>query len=196
MAKLEPDVIAAIQRQGPKLVKRDLDKEFKKKFDEVKEKMIKEFLNHPVSVEISGGASAGNISGTLGGITNLFAFIGFSSGDNPLQPILEILESINFRREGPIKKGRRVGYTYAIELPDTQKIFAVTPLPWATGRSWAKGIETGISGLGFLLRKSSRASRSGAAIQTSKKVRGGKFQNIPYISALLDKYKKEFEKIK
>ena len=104
MAKLEPDVIAAIQRQGPKLVKRDLDKEFKKKFDEVKEKMIKEFLNHPVSVEISGGASAGNISGTLGGITNLFAFIGFPSGDDPLHPILEILEKTNFRREGPLKK--------------------------------------------------------------------------------------------
>ena len=196
MAKLEPDVIAAIQRQGPKLVKRDLDKEFKKKFDEVKEKMIKEFLNHPVSVEISGGASAGNISGTLGGITNLFAFIGFPSGDDPLHPILEILEKTNFRREGPLKKGARVGYTYAIELPAPQKIFSATPLPWATGRSWARGIETGLSGLGFLLRKSSRASRSGAAIQTSKKVRGGKFQNIPYISALLDKYKKEFEKIK
>ena len=169
MAKLDPDVIAAIQKQGPKLVKRDLDKEFKEKFDEVKNKMIKEFLNHP---------------------------IGFPSGDEPLQPILEILEKTSFRREGPLKKGARVGYTYAIELPEPQKIFAVTPLPWATGRSWAKGIETGLSGLGFLLRKKSRASRSGEAIQTSRKVRGGKFQNVPYISALLDKYKKEFEKIK
>ena len=158
--------------------------------------MIKEFLNHPVSVEISGGSSAGNVSGTLGGVTNLSAFIGFSSGDNPLQPILEILESINFRRESVLKKGSRVGYTYAVDFPEPQKIFSVTPLPWATGRSWVRGIETGLSGLGFLLRKSSRASRSGAAIQTSKKVRGGKFQNIPYISALLDKYKKEFEKIK
>jgi hypothetical protein len=26
-------------------------------------------------------------------------------------------------------------------------------MPWAAGRSWAKGIETGISGLGFYLRK-------------------------------------------
>tara|TARA_Y100001963_G_C6789067_1_gene454512 strand:+ start:3363 stop:3953 length:591 start_codon:yes stop_codon:yes gene_type:complete len=196
MAKLEPDVISAIQRQTPKVVKKDLDKEFRKKFDEVKKRMIKEFLNHPVSVEISGGSSAGNVSGTLGGITNLSAFIGFSSGDNPLQPILEILESINFRRESVLKKGSRVGYTYAVDFPEPQKIFLVTPLPWATGRSWAKGIETGISGLGFLLRKSSRASRSGAAIQTSKKVRGGKFQNVPYISALLSKYKKQFEKLK
>ena len=92
MAKLDPDVIAAIQRQGPKLVKRDLDKEFKEKFDEVKNKMIKEFLNHPVSVEISGGSAAGNVSGTLGGITNLFAFIGFDQGEQPIAPILTLLE--------------------------------------------------------------------------------------------------------
>ena len=112
MAKLEPDVISAIQRQTPKVVKKDLDKEFRKKFDEVKKRMIKEFLNHPVSVEISGGSS--------GGITNLSAFIGFSSGDNPLQPILEILESINFRRESVLKKGSRVGYTYAVDFPEPQ----------------------------------------------------------------------------
>ena len=35
MAKLDPDVIAAIQRQGPKLVKRDLDKEFKETKSEI-----------------------------------------------------------------------------------------------------------------------------------------------------------------
>tara|TARA_Y100000593_G_scaffold36717_1_gene71278 strand:- start:1546 stop:2136 length:591 start_codon:yes stop_codon:yes gene_type:complete len=196
MAKLDPDVIAAIQRQTPKLVKKDLDKEFRKKFDEVKKRMIKEFLDHPVSIEIAGGPSAGNVSGTLGGISNLFAFIGFSSGDSPLQPILEILESTNFRRESVLKKGQKVGYVYAVDLPESGKIFAATPLPWALGRSWAKGIETGISGLGYLLRKSSRASRSGAAIQTSKIVRGGKFQNVPYITALINKYKKEFKKIK
>ena len=40
MAKLDPDVIAAIQRQTPKLVKKDLDKEFRKKFDEVKNGQI------------------------------------------------------------------------------------------------------------------------------------------------------------
>ena len=45
MAKLEPDVISAIQRQTPKVVRKDLDKEFRKKFDEVKKRMIKEFLN-------------------------------------------------------------------------------------------------------------------------------------------------------
>ena len=70
----------------------------------------------------------------------------------------------------------------------------MTPMPWATGRSWAQGIETGISGLGYLLRKND--GRSGKAIQSRNKVRSGKFQNTSYISALIKKYKKEFNNIK
>jgi hypothetical protein len=67
-------------------------------------------------------------------------------------------------------------------------------MPWASGRSWAKGIETGISGLGFLLRK--EGGRSGKAIQSKNKVRSQRFQNTQYISALIKKYKKEFNNIK
>ena len=67
-------------------------------------------------------------------------------------------------------------------------------MPWATGRSWAQGIERGISGLGFLLRKNNRG-RSGAAIQSRVKVRGGRFRNTVYISAFIKKYKKRFEEL-
>ena len=196
MARLEKDVIAAIQRQAPKVGKRDLNKEFKKRFEKVKKEMIKEFLNHPVSVELAAGPGSPNISGTLGGVSNLFAFIGFNDGDDPLFPILQILESTNFKEVGDIKKGRKVGINYSVSLPEPETIFNATPLPWATGRSWAKGIESGLSGLGFLLRKSSSSSRSGVAIQSKKKVRGGKFQNTAYISALLSRYTKKFNDLK
>jgi hypothetical protein len=68
-------------------------------------------------------------------------------------------------------------------------------MPWAPGRSWAKGIETGISGLGFYLRVQRDSSRSGLGVQTPKKIRkaGTKFRNTKYISEILKKYKKEFE---
>ena len=55
-------------------------------------------------------------------------------------------------------------------------------------------IETGISGLGYLLKK--KKGRSGEAIQTKTKVRSGGFQNTTYISALINKYKKQFNNIK
>lgn len=190
MAVLPRDVQAAIAKQAPKALRRPFEKEFKKRFLEIKAEMIKEFLSHPVTVELLAGPSSTNISGTLGGISNLFAFIGFDSSDEPIEPILKMLENMDYNYSGEAK----IGVRYYVNIPEAEDIFKATPLPWASGRSWAKGIETGISGLGFLLRKSK--GRSGRAIQSKNKVRTGRFQNTSYISALINKYKKEFNKIK
>lgn len=190
MAALPRDVVAAIERQAPKLLRRPFEKEFKKKFLQVKSDMIKEFLSHPVTLELMSGAGGTNISGTLGGVSNLFAFIGFDSSDDPIRPILEILENMDYNYSGEAK----IGVKYYVNIPEPSTIFNATPMPWASGRSWAQGIETGISGLGYLLRKDK--GRSGKAIQSRSKVRSGRFQNTSYISALLNKYKKQFDKIK
>ena len=70
-------------------------------------------------------------------------------------------------------------------------------MPWATGRSWARGIERGISGLGKYLVKDTRVarSRSGTAIQTKSKVRNGKFSNTSYLSMLLNNYYKDIKNL-
>ena len=195
MAILEPDVISALNRQVPKVSRRDLEREAKKKFKEIKQEMINEFLANPVTQEIMSGSQGANISGTLGGVSNLFAFIGFNQGDDPIAPILVMLEGVTLNYESDIKRSLKgFGINFKANLPIPEDIFAITPLPWATGRSWAEGIERGLSGLGHLLRKNK--GRSGAAIQTSVKVRGGGFQNVPYISSLLRKYRKRFQDLK
>ena len=195
MTPLEPDVVLALQRQVPKLTRKDLDKEVRKKFKEIKQEMIREFLANPITQEIMSGAGGTNISGTLGGVSNLFAFIGFDQGSDPIAPIMSLLESVTLEYQSDIKNPTTgLGVNFKVNLPLPEDIFAITPLPWATGRSWVEGIERGLSGLGHLLRKNK--GRSGAAIQTSVKVRGGKFQNVPYISAFLRKYKKKFEELK
>ncbi len=194
MAKLPLDVQQALQRQAPKQLRRPLEREIKNKFKNIKDELIKEFLSDPVTIEILQGASGTNISGTLGGISNLFAFIGFDSGEQPISPILQSLENIQLTYKQEIKK-RGIGVEFEVSLPTAQDIFAITPLPWATGRSWAEGIERGLSGLGYLLRKD--GGRSGAAVQSRvNKVRGGRFQNRPYISAIIRKYRKRFEDLK
>jgi len=190
--KLPADVQKSIEKQVPKVLKRDFESTFKNKFEELKNEMIKEFLTHPVTIEIKDGPSASNISGTLGGATNLFAFIGFNEGDDPITPILEILQNTKYRRT----KENKGAQEFTVDLPQIKEIFSATPMPWASGRSWAQGIEVGISGIGYLLRKNSPNSRSGAAIQSRTKVRGGKFQNVPYISAIIRKYEKKFSKLK
>ena len=165
---------------------------FQKAFQKKKNEMIAEFLNHPVSLELKGGISASNISKTLGGVTNLFSFIGFDSEDNPIDPIIEILEKITF--EMTSFRGNKINYV--VDLPTREQIFAITPLPYVNGRSWAKGIETGISGLGFYLKRKSKASRSSFGIQSEYQVRKGvKFRNTKYISSLLKKYEIEFKNL-
>ena len=196
MSYLEADVTSALKRQLPKLTRRDLEKRAKQKFNKLKQEMINEFRAHPITQEILAGPNASNISGTLGGTSNLFAFIGFSQGSSPITPILEILERVTLQYDSDLRgSAKGYGVNLKVNLPTAEEIFAITPLPWASGRSWAEGIERGISGLGYLVRKS--GGRSGAAVQSRvKKIRGGGFQNTAYISSFIRKYKKRFEELK
>jgi hypothetical protein len=184
------DVKRDIAKQAPKLAKRELLLAAKNRVEDIKESLIKDFLAHPVTVEILAGPNSQNTSGLLGGRGNLFSFIGFSSGDSPIDPILSLFENIRSEFGGFTTKGINI----FVSLPDPKDVFSVTPMPWATGRSWAKGIETGISGLGYYLLTDSNRSRSGVAIQSDKQVLGGvRFRNTQYISSLLNKYKSILE---
>jgi hypothetical protein len=193
MANVIPyDVQLSLNKQVPKLLRREIEKQIDSRFNEIKSKLIQEFLQHPITQEILAGPSSSNSSGTLGGVSNLFAFIGFEESDEPINPILEILNSITISYSGDIAKGCK----FRSNFPEPSDIFEITPMPWASGRSWSEGIEKGISGLGYLLSTYDKSfSRSGAAMQSSVKVRGGGFRNTPYISFILNKYQKELNKL-
>lgn len=165
-----------------------------KKIEKTKKEMISNFLSLPITKEILGGKESSNISGTLGGYGNLFTFIGFNSGDRPIDPIISLLNQTNYKF---IKFNRAGVGKISIEMPSKDQIFKATPLPWAGGISWAQRMEIGLSGLGMYLNlsKSNDYSRSGKGIQSSNKIRTGKFSNTPYISAFLNKWQKAFLQI-
>jgi len=163
--------------------------ELQKEIEKIKEEIIAEFENHPVTQEIEGGISSINISNTLNGVTNLYSFIGFESGDKPLDPIREELKKINIKYTTN-SKGELI---FSVQFPTAKDIFKVTPMPWAEGRSWAQGIELGISGLGFYLKKV-KNSRSGLGIQSQTPVRSNaRFKNTKYISYLISLYTKKIQ---
>ena len=192
---VDREVQNAIKNQVPRVGKSALKKEINTKFKKIKKEMIQEFLSLPVTQELLGGPDAPNISGTLGGVTSLFAFIGFDSGDQPIAPILNALERTQLQYLKELKQTNKVGGVFTVTLPTAEQIFSITPMPWAIGRSWAQGIETGISGLGFLLRKKGKG-RSGVALQNRVKVRGGRFRNTAYISSFIKKYERRFQNLK
>ena len=187
------EIQTTLENQIPGIARNQVQKLFRAAFQKKKNRMISEFLNDPVTKEIDMGINAKNISGTLGGGSgNLFSFIGFDAGYDPIEPIEEVLLRADFKL---VKVTRRT-IEFSIFIPEPRDIFAVTPMPWASGRSWAKGIETGISGLGYYLLKSTDASRSGLGVQSPRKIRKkSRFKNTQYITAFIKKYEKEFSNL-
>lgn len=185
----------ATKRQVAQLIKDDFEKRIERNFNNIKSAMITELMNHPITKEIQEGAGGSNSSGTLSGYGNLFTFIGFEAGSTPIDPIKQEFEKtvIQFRQlsdDGPI---------WNIYMPAPEDIWEVSPMPWAEGRSWAKGIETGISGVGWYLYNQNKdypQSRSGPAIQVKSKIASKvRFKNVKYISDILARYEKKFSQL-
>ena len=185
----------SVSRQVAQLIKDDFEKRIERSFNNIKDAMIRELMNHPITKEIQEGAGASNSSGTLNGYGNLFSFIGFESGTSPIDPIKQEFDKTIIRFRGLTDDGP----VWNIYMPAPEDIWDVTPMPWAEGRSWAKGIENGISGVGWYLfnrDKDIPQSRSGPAIQTkSKIVSKVRFKNVKYISDILSRYEKKFSEL-
>ncbi len=158
-----------------------------KEFEIIKNNFIRKFNNHKVTKEIEAGPDSSNISGTLGGYGNLFSYIGFSKGDKPTESIRSLFKDIRINSINVNKFGQSSTF---IMYPNAQDIFAVTPLPWAESRSWAEGVERGLPGLGFYLNKDN-LGRSGGGIQIKNKVKQTKFQNVKYVSSLINEFEKD-----
>ena len=157
------------------------------------DQMISDFESHPVTKEIVSGASGWNQSGTLSGYGNLYTFIGFEVGMDPVAPIRYLLEKAISIKIIPTGQ-KSIVSNFLIELPSSQEIFSATPMPWAEGRSWAEGIERGISGLGYYLNKLSFKSRSEEGVQASNKIRSGGFKNTKYLSSILNDLSKNIRR--
>jgi hypothetical protein len=191
---MNPEWIKMFQDlQADKGYQKEINRIIDQQFNKIKNEFINEFMNHPITQEIQGGISATNSSGTLNGITNLYSFIGFDEGTDPIRPIEELLKKSNYR---VLFNNRSAEATVIFDIPTAAQIFEITPMPWAIGRSWARGIETGISGLGYYLKKT-KNSRSGLGVQsTSQQVRSGvMFKNSKYISDLINRFNKQLKEL-
>lgn len=181
---------------GP-IVGKIAEKKIRDGAEKAKRQMIKEFENHPITQEIKGGPDAYNKSGTLNGYGNLFSFIGFENGMDPIGPIRSILNKALTIRSIPSSQKSMIT-KFIIELPSKEEIFAAAPNPWATGRSWAQGIEQGMSGFGqyiYSQDKTMPKSRSGTAVQGDQKFRGGNFSNTKYLSEILRNLEKNIREM-
>jgi len=172
----------AFQKRAEKLINERLIKE--------KQNLLKDFDAHPVTKEIDGGASASNLSGTLAGYGNLFSFIGFESGSLPTQAVKQFLSSFVKVKKG--KKNRGLSIDFDISLP-TMEDFNFAKMPWESGNNWVRSVETGISNFSYFMHKAYSSSRSGQGIQIDHKIRVSNSKGIPYMTQILNKFKKRMK---
>lgn len=183
-------------------------------FRKQKENLIKEFFKHEVSTEIK-NPEEGNISGTLGGYGDLFGFIGFFEGKDPIENVAKVLrvlvslksvsieKSYNRDSKGRFVSGRMTKVSLLYSMPSLEDFDSVSAedVGWATSRNWVKGIERGIAGLGRYANYGGKG-RSKRGIQLSGKIKDpsvdrGDFTNsfrpVPYMTSLMKEFNKSLE---
>jgi hypothetical protein len=165
-----------------------------KQFNILKRQLMSEFSNHPVTKELESGSGASNITNTLRN-GNIFGFIGFEVGTNPISGIYKLLE-----RTDIFLKQAKMGtfgfvWTYTVTSPSMQELYSATPMPWANGSSWLRELEgRGIPNLGQYMYKKIHSSRSQAGFQNINEPSGGRLR-IPYIKKLLQDFEDKLNSI-
>jgi hypothetical protein len=162
------------------------------RFDKAQELFLTEFNSNPVTREIESGPTASNVSNTLGGIGNLFSFIGFNSMANPIEELRDLIKN-SFKLS---RKKSSNSIRFQIEYPNLNKIKNATPMPWENGNSWVVGIERGISGFSNYMYKKFVEGRSKEGLQSKNKIRSNTFKRTKYISSMINNFVKNIEKIK
>jgi hypothetical protein len=170
-----------------------LEQSVEARVEKSKKEMANDFANHPVTKELDNGPSSSNISNTLGGYGNLFSFIGFNSQEQPVTQIKnELQKPVKIKaRKSIFSNGR---FKVETNIPTQESLEESGKIPWSTGLSWLKGIEEGISGLGFFIfkKEGGLSSRSKTGVQT-KANKGRQFKPTLYLTKI---YKDFFDNIK
>ena len=187
---------AEIAQKGYKIYKPLVEERVKKALQKQTQQVLNVFNEKTVTKEIESGQNASNISNTLGGYGNLFTFIGFESGSDPITPIRSLLAK-SIRIKTIRKKRNTLALKLTFSVPTLEEIKAVTPSPWSTD-SWAEAIERGMSGLGKYLHSSDSGrfskSRSGRGIQTDVEIRSvSNSSPVEYMTKILQDMLKSIE---
>lgn len=160
--------------------------------------MLKTFDEHLVTKELKAGPLGDNLSVTVGGYGNLFAFLGFDyAAPDPTEELRAYLVSLGSARLVKTTRKNTVVY-YRTPLIEEEKVREKSKTLWGDGRSWAYSIQTGDfsddAALSHFLYTEwyGKNARSGQGLQVKGHIvnEQRKFYPIQYISEIIDKYQK------
>ena len=205
--KITGDIVAEILSNAQ--TQNEINGYVKAQFQNNKEKALANFDDHDVTRELL-NPEGGNISETLGGYGDLFGFIGFTAGSEPIPAVRRVLESkirfkntdleINYPRnkKGQFARGKRgINIKINFEVPDLDDFNKAAKFDgWNGGRNWVKGIERGISGVSsyadYPRGRSQRGVQLKGDIINGPEDRPSGFQTRKYITEIVNNFVKNF----
>ena len=156
----------------------------------IKQELLEDYNDHPVTKELEAGADSENISQTLNGVGNLTTYIGFQEGSNPTEPVRDKLKTVSLNPKVRISNNdSNLSFEFDVIAPSIEEIESVGSLPFEQGNSWIRGIENGISGFGaYIYGRMFKNSRSGKGLQGRRSFRQGDFRPVSYMSEIMNKF--------
>lgn len=162
----------------------------------IKQELLEDYNDHPVTKELEAGADSENISQTLNGIGNLTTYIGFQEGSNPTEPVRDKLKTVTLNPKAKVSDNdSNLSFEFDVIAPSIEEIESVGSLPFEQGNSWIRGIENGISGFGaYIYGRMFKNSRSGKGLQGRKSFRQGNFRPVSYMNEIMNKFYSKIKK--
>lgn len=163
--------------------------------------MVKVFEESPVTQELEAGPDYNGPSiikyFSENGNPNLYSFIGFPAGTDPVAVLRELL---TFPIQVKLSTRYNNTYYFKVLVPTSDDIEKATPMPtdyFHGDFSWARGIEDGdLTGLGEFLAIRASASRSGGGIQIEvKQPLASSMEKVPYITEILEAFRTRLEEL-
>lgn len=171
------------------------------KFRTAKDELFQDIDDHEVTKEIEDGRAnpESATSGILGNKGNLWGFLGFAKGSDPIAKLKALIdEKSRFFTSPTVTTSKdKIKFSFKIQYPERKDLEQETPFDIWSSRSWLAGIEDGIQGLErfayFLFNKAT--SRSGAGLQASRQLRNDQFRRQPYITPILNKFRDKLKNL-
>jgi len=178
------------------LLKEQALKQAEQEIGKIKQELLEDYNDHPVTKELEAGADSENISQTLNGIGNLTTYIGFQEGSNPTEPVRSKLNTVTLNPKGKVSNNdSNLSFEFDVVAPSIEEIESVGSLPFEQGNSWIRGIENGISGFGsYIYGRMFKNSRSGKGLQGRRTFRQGNFRPVSYMNEIMSKFYSKIKK--
>lgn len=160
------------------------------RFFRAKQRMLLKFEAHPVTREIEAGGGIG--TGKVLAYGNLFSFLGFNSGDKPIEGVREKLESYTYWLGNPTYVNKK--WVFKVNAPAIEFLKRDTALPWeGGGPSWITAVEKGIPNIVHYLNfRRGNKGRSGYGLQAAGIVDTGRpdFDGVKdYLTKILENFR-------